>query len=418
MSPEPSRLPDQPKNGSKQVLATLDNVQHLIKDAGIRPRYNVIKKRLEIAVPDHQGTADNLENATMTTVVSLAAQLGMPTSLVPEYVNAIGDRDAYNPVADWILSKPWDGVSRLPDIIATVVTREGYPDRLKNVLMTKWLLSAVAAALKSKGFKTRGVLTLQGPQGTGKTSWAQSLVSDLTLRNSVIKLDHHMDGSNKDSLLGAITNWIVEFGELESSFRKDVAKLKGFITADSDRVRKPYARAESEYPRRTVFLATVNDANFLVDTTGNTRWWTIPVERLDFNHGIDMQQLFAELAVQFRNGGQWWLTTAEEAELEEQNNRHRTISATADIVRDALDLDRADEKLDAWTATEVLMKLQFRLPISNANAKECAAVLRELLGSPKRINGREKWRVPFREPAPDTWKKPTASDEIDPNTIF
>ncbi|MEO6747928.1 MAG: VapE domain-containing protein, partial [Caldimonas sp.] len=163
-----------------------------------------------------------------------------------------------NPVADWIRSKPWDKHDRLEDVYATLVHWEDYPAALKKTLMHRWLLSATAAALQPIGFRTRGVLTLQGPQSIGKTAWTKSLVSDLALSHQVVKLDHHMDPHNKDSLLTAITHWIVEIGELDSSFKKDVAKFKGFLTQEQDKVRRPYAKVDSEYARRTVFCATVN----------------------------------------------------------------------------------------------------------------------------------------------------------------
>ncbi len=99
------------------------------------------------------------------------------------------------------------------------------------------------------------MLTFQGPQGIGKTSWVKALVSEPKLRDSVVKLDHHLDTSNRDSILGAIENRFVEIGELDSSFRKDVARLKGFITSDNDRVRRPYGRRECDYPRQTLFVA-------------------------------------------------------------------------------------------------------------------------------------------------------------------
>lgn len=81
--------------------------------------------------------------------------------------------------------------------------------------------SAVAAALKPTGFKARGVLTLQGSQSIGKTSWISALMPDQVLREICIKLDHHLDASNKDSLITAVSHWIVEIGELDSSFKKD-----------------------------------------------------------------------------------------------------------------------------------------------------------------------------------------------------
>lgn len=389
-----AKLPDQPRSGSDRTLATIDNVAAIMIEAGISARYNVIKKKTQILLPDHDGTADNLDNVSLTTIVSLAAQHGMPTGHVGEYVNAIADSHAYNPVADWIRSHPWDGTDRLPAFYATVTEQEGYPVTLKQVLLHKWLLSAVSAALHPK-YHGRGVLTLQGPQGIGKTSWVRSLVSDPDLCEAVVKLDHHLDGSNKDTVLLAISNWIVEIGELDSSFKKDVARLKGFLTADSDKVRRPYDRRESEYPRRTVFAATVNESAFLVDTTGNSRWWTIAVAKLDFRHGIDMQQLFAQLAVELGDDGEWWLSRDEEAMLAALNARHTVTSVVVERVMAVIDMER--QQTEAVTASQLLRIAGIDNP-TNPQAKECGGLLRELLGEPSRIQGIMKWRVPLREP--------------------
>lgn len=389
-----SQLPDQPRSGSDRTLATIANVEAIMTEAGITARYNIIKKKTQILLPNYGGTADNFDNVSLTTIVSLAAQHGMPTGHVGEYVNAIADGHAYNPVADWIRSLPWDGTDRLPAFYATVTEQEGYPVTLKQVLLHKWLLSAVAAALHPK-YHGRGVLTLQGPQGIGKTSWVRSLVSDADLCEAVVKLDHHLDGSNKDTVLLAISNWIVEIGELDSSFKKDVARLKGFLTADSDKVRRPYDRRESEYPRRTVFAATVNESAFLVDTTGNSRWWTIAVAKLDFRHGIDMQQLFAQLAAELAGGGEWWLSLAEEASLAERNARHTMTSVVVERVMEAIDMDARPVK--AFTPSQVLRLAGIENP-TNTQAKECGSLLRELFGEPSRIQGLMKWRVPLREP--------------------
>jgi putative DNA primase/helicase len=264
------------------------------------------------------------------------------------------------------------------------------------LLLKRWVISAVAAALEPEGFSCRGVLTLQGPQSIGKTRWANALVSDPALAKQVIKLGHHLDGANKDSLLGAITHWIVEIGELDSSFKKDIARLKGFLTNDADKVRRPYGKGDSEYPRRSVFCATVNDPKFLVDTTGNSRFWVIPVTRVDYGHGIDMQQLFAQLAEDFKNGERWWLSSSEDGCLEEYNKRHRNVSVVEERILAELALDRKDERqLPAMTATEVLKEVGIDHP-TNGQCKEATTVLREHLGESRRIKGLEKWRVPLK----------------------
>lgn len=410
----PLNFPDKTPPGHNRLPATIDNVAHLLDHEGITVRYNVIKKKDEICIPGHQGTSDNVDNVTLTRIVSSASKHGLPTGHVQGFVQAIADRNAYNPVADWIRSYKWDGMDRLHKLYATVIEKPDYPGALKETLIRKWLLSAAAAALVPAGFKCRGVLTLQGPQGVGKTSWVKSLVTDAKLRDEVVKLDHHLDAGNKDTILGAIANWIVEIGELESSFKKDIARLKGFLTADADRVRRPYDRRESEYARRTVFLATVNDANFLTDTTGNTRWWVIPVQSLNFQHGIDMQQVFAQLALDLDGGAQWWLTGEEEAMLESLNQRHQTISAIAEKLAEYVDPDGIDgPRVARVTASEMLEVMGYKLP-TNPQARECGAALRQLFGDPKKYRGILRWSVPLKEPTADVWKSVHEREIIEP----
>jgi putative DNA primase/helicase len=392
---EPRDFPDKPLGGNTPP-ATVDNVRHMLAANGVTARYNVIKKKTEIVVPWLVGTAENADSVAMTHILSLASRYGMPTGLVPGVVEALGDENAYNPAAVWMKSRPWDGVDRLPAMYRTLTVRPGYPEALRDILVHKWLLSVAAAALMPDGFRTRGVLTLQGPQGIGKTSWGLSLIDDPVLKKTLIKTDHHLDAGNKDSLLGVIDHLIAEIGELESSLRRDVSRLKGFLTSGSDKLRRPYGRVTVEYQRRTVFYATVNAADFLVDTTGNTRWWTIPVVAIDFDHGVDMQQLFAQLAVELEAGGKWWLTAEEEALLEEQNSHHRSFSLVQDQLLAVIDPDVEDTLPHPYvTASETLEAASIDHP-TNAQAKECASLLREWFGEPKRIHGRFKWRVPFR----------------------
>lgn len=401
-------FPHQPRNGKSQLPCTIPNLKHLLDMYGITVRYNAISKKLDITIPGHCGSPDNLDNIAYAQICSLAALNGMANTSIPSALEAIGDRNQFNPVADWINSNKWDGTDRLEVFYATLAQREDYPLELKVILMRRWIIGAVAAVLMPNGFKARGVLTLQGPQSIGKTSWISELVSNPILRDSVVKLDHHLDAGNKDSLITAITHWIVEIGELDSSFKKDIARLKGFLTAGSDKLRRPYGRTNSEYQRRTVFCATVNDENFLVDSTGNTRWWTIPVTSINFNHSIDMQQLFAQVATLFTAGEAWWLTKDEEALLELQNSNHRTISSIHERILGVLDLSRVNAPgLPAMTATELLKEADIRYP-SQAQFKECHAVLRELLGAPKKINGSMKWRIPLIQ---NNWSplKPTTN---------
>lgn len=391
----PDSFPNQPRKGSNVIPPTIANVKNLLKRYDVNARYNVICKKPNITLPGVSGTVENYDSIAMTHIINLANLNGMSASSIPEIVMAIADQNQFNPAADWIRSKPWDGVDRIPTICETIMAQDDFSDELKIVLMYRWLLSVAAAALVISGFKARGVLTLQGAQSKGKSSWIGSLVPDEMLRAMLVKGEFHLDGANKDSVLTAISHWIVEIGELDSSFKKDIARQKALLTADRDKIRVPYGRTACEYPRRTVFAATVNDSNFLVDTTGNSRWWTICVKSINYKHGIDMQQVFAQLAVDLDKGEQWWLTPKEEIELEKSNANHKAISVIYELIVSALDIDRIGESnLPAMSAIELLKHLGIERP-RNADCKECAAILRDMLGEHKRINGINKWRIPL-----------------------
>lgn len=411
---DPASFPNPAADDKGKPPTTIGNVIHLLRKYGIDIRYNVIKKKLEITWPGQAGTTDNRDQVALTTIISLAALNRLKTGAIPSILEVIGDRNPHNPVADLIMSKRWDGIDRLEAFQNTLVEREDFPKPLKDVLIYRWLISAVAAALMPQGFYGRGILTLQGPQSIGKTSWIRALITDPILRELALKLDHHLDAGNKDTIITAVSHWIVEIGELDSSLKKDVARLKGFITSDRDKLRKPYGRADSEYQRRTVFCASVNDHAFLVDPTGNTRFWTIPVTKIDYQHTIDMQQLWAQIAVDFQKGERWWLDRHEEALLEKLNQEHRAVSAIRERLMGAIDHTGSITEPKAYSATTALQKVGIERP-SNQQCKEAGGILRELYGDPKKIQGVFKWRVPFIKDKPDKFSKylPEPDDDDD-----
>ncbi|NCU10712.1 MAG: hypothetical protein GXC70_00890 [Sphingomonadaceae bacterium] len=382
---DPQEFPNPPRD--KKLPITLPNVEHMLDGLGFEVCFNVITKEV-IGRKDGKPCA-------MIDIISAACEYSLASGWFGSFLNEIAQRNPLNPIKDWIRSCPWDGVDRLPAIYATITPVDDYPIELRDILLHRWLLSATAAAmLEGRRFHARGVLTLQGGQGIGKTTWVSHLMPPGELRNEVIKRDHLLDASNKDSIIGAIKHWITEIGELDSSFRKDVGRIKGFLTNDCDRLRPPYGRTEVKYDRRTVFAATVNDQKFLVDDSGNGRWWVIAADAIDYQHTVPMQQVFAQLNEELRAGAQWWLTAEEDQMLGIYNLRHRAVSAIAERIREFVDLDAiGTEKGKYMTAIEVLSEIGVGSP-SNNQCRECGAVLRELFGQPKRVQGRDKWRVP------------------------
>lgn len=369
-----------PNIGSNgQPLNTRPNVERLLDNYSISAKYNEISKDVEVLVPGVSSGSDARDNCAVSEILSLAALNRLPMSNIEGHIKTIAVRNTYNPVRDFINQREWDGRSRFADLLNTISTPDDYSRDLLAMLVRRWLLSAVAAAYLEAGFWSKGVLVFQGEQSLGKTAWFKALLPPDN--RNLVKVGATIDPSNKDSVASAISHWLVELGELDATFRKaDIAKLKAFISQDRDDLRRPYDRLESKYQRRTVFFASVNPKHFLADDTGNVRWWTIPVTAVNYEHGIDTQQLWAEVLSWFEAGERWWLDRDEEAMLEVVNEQHGQTDPIEEMILARFDWN--SDRLAAYiemTATDVLLAIGQDRP-TKSQATQCGNILRKLTG--------------------------------------
>ncbi|MDT9046437.1 hypothetical protein RSW36_25135, partial [Escherichia coli] len=101
-------------------MNTVENLAYLLDEYGIQVRYNQTRKAVEINLPGKTYTIDNRSNASLYELNSICVRNRMPQAMLTEYVKLIADQNSYNPVRDWIASKPWDGNTRLPALFATL----------------------------------------------------------------------------------------------------------------------------------------------------------------------------------------------------------------------------------------------------------------------------------------------------------
>jgi putative DNA primase/helicase len=375
-----------------QPINTVENLEYVIGEYGITARYNEVRKQVELNIPGRRGrTLDNRANVALAELNSICARNRMPQSMLADYVKVLADRNTYNPVCDWIKSKPWDGTPRIQALLDTV-TVDG-DATLKNKLIYRWLLSAVSALFKPFGFTSHGVLVFTGPQGQGKTSWVKALVPE---DMGVVLEGATLDPNNKDTVVNAVSHWLVELGELDATFRKsDIARLKSFVTQAVDKLRRPYDRVESEYQRRTVFFASVNEGRYLVDTSGNRRWWTVPVLSVNYRHTIDVQQVWAELLTHFERGEQHWLLDDEQKGVNDLNTDHEAVDPVEEMIAAHFDWQAlAGIGYRDMTASEVLSEIGYDKP-NKAQATHCSTVLKKLTGADSRKTGsRRVFKMP------------------------
>ena len=149
------------------------------------------------------------------------------------------------------------------------------------------LIGAVRRAF-NPGCKHDTTCILSGDQGARKSSFWSVL-------GGPFFSDSLGDLSSKDDLLKLHRSWVMEWAELDHvTSRKHAGQVKSFLTTQSDLFRAPYGKAVEHTPRRGIIVGSTNRTEgFLVDDTGNRRFWVIPTTRNEASP-IDTGTLAAE----------------------------------------------------------------------------------------------------------------------------
>ena len=337
-------------------LDVTENLKYLLDYYKISVRWNMMKRLRDVSVPGVKFYNEESENASLTYIINLAVKNYFNIRRVDKHLDQISWDNLYHPVREWILSKPLTKKSIFNDFLNTIQTTN---NNLSYILIKRWMLSAVYALFSDNNFCAQGVLVLQGETGTHKSSFIMSLAPE-SMR--AIKGGLSLDPAKKDDIFTSSEYWIAELGELDATFRKaDIARLKSHITNDIDDVRRPHAVRNSKMIRRTVYAATVNESRFLVDTTGNRRWWTVSVtEPINTRHGLDMQQIWREIYEMYLMGESPTLLEHEMKQLNDINKEFEFLDPFEEKLEMHFDWDCPDRQL--MTSTQVLADIGYDKP--------------------------------------------------------
>lgn len=380
-------------------LFTEANFKILLKEYKIEIKFDVIKKKLMILLNNVK--YPNINQAIIK--IKLLCRLNhLETGLVNEAIHSIGIENEFNSWKEWVESKKWDGINRLPEFYETVETNSEYI-KLKEIYLNKWLLQMIHVTCvndEDRPKVARMVLTFQGTTFKGKTSWLSGLVPpfmhDYTLTGLIL------DTSKDTSIKKFISHIFVELGELAATYKKsDIESLKNIISAPVDVLDIKYIPHAEEHRRRTVFLATVNETNFLQDQTGNSRFLCLPVISCNGYHHVHMQQLYAQLLVHAKaNPNENYNLTDEEITLQtEINSGLESISVLQEKFEEKFNLE-VTEYLEGYNATQVLEILN--IPLSLMAAKKSLvndmAKILDKMGFERKRNPRGWLLPPLRFP--------------------
>lgn len=276
---------------------------------GLQTRRNGMLFELEISVKD-PATGREFQ-VDEEWAVTRAEHHCLSTDFIRRYMAT--NAAEYHPVVDWLRSIPaWDGEDHIGRFMDCLTLGAEISPEQARTLVTTWLIGAVSAP--HNGFAGRPidqgppVLVLIGPQGIGKSRLLAKLVPD----RSWVKTEQTLVTGDKDSVMALTRCWLVELGELDETMRRSSdGSSKQFLTRAEDVYRKPYGRLALHCPRRTAYIASINERRFLRDPTGNRRFLPLPVERIDLTALPAPEELWAQAYALFMEGRQWWLTPEE-----------------------------------------------------------------------------------------------------------
>lgn len=362
--------------GTIHLQPTYANFKVMCKLYNISIESDMIRRRM--IVPEDirsQHGINEAENAYMLSVQDQCVREGIltTTNQIHAWIKAAADEHRFNPIRDYLEQQaqtyqipPEQCGAAMRQVFDCLqfdedLTEDQY--RAYGSLFVKWLVQCVAMAHNEQGsYGAEFVLVLQSKrQGIGKTSFFRQLCSVPELKDYFLE-GRSMNPANKDDVLENTSCWICELGELESTTRKrEMDRIKAFLTNSSDRVRAPYDAADRTYPRFTCYAGTVNEADFLRES--GRRFVVFPIVGVDLDKlkAQDINRLWAEAyQVYCFDHNAFRLDKNETQAVIADSEQFRSVFTEEQSVRDLLDWEADISQWRERTASEIARVLDLK----------------------------------------------------------
>ncbi|PWJ38642.1 VapE domain-containing protein [Sediminitomix flava] len=318
------------------VPSSEDNVENYL-NKNYRFRYNTVLERTEFKTSrqrkyrslhkfDYNSIKRELNNAGYKISTSALRDL-----LESNFVHQIDPFECY--LEKVCKRHKADGIDYIGQLVKTITFSK---DPIQNKAMQevfypyfrKWMIAFVATMYK-EGVYNENALIFIGDQGIGKTKWL------LKLMPQELKTYIHqglLRKNNNDTLTKISQNGLIIMDELDTLRDSEATSLKAILSQKQIQFRKSFARHDETYDRKASFVGTSNKDNLLIDETGNRRFLIYKVDRLDHNHKINMNKVFAQALRLFKRGERYWFNEQETASINKRNQQFTVTSNEEEIL--------------------------------------------------------------------------------------
>lgn len=356
-----------------------------------RIRYNSFSQQIEI-------DSKVLEGAERF-YLSLAEQgFKVSKELAIDCLIQVAHENPYDPVRLYLEHVAATVEPAIIDYLATSYLRPedgqfGAGPSIYDHMLRCTLIGAVRRAFEP-GAKHDTACVLMGDQGARKSSFWEAL-------GGPFFSDALGDISSKDDLMVLHRSWIMEWAEIDHIMgRKQAGQVKAFLSQGTDLFRVPYGKATEAFPRRGIIVGSTNrSTGFLVDETGNRRFWVIPTTKTEADP-IDTPTLMAErdaiwsAAVhEYRKGERNYLPADLATKVSEENEAYQVENPWKGPIADWLNEAR-NQGIEL--TSEAILSKAIAKPTerqSKADQMQVAAIMRDMgYGKVRRtIAGVQRW---------------------------
>ena len=379
---------------SNELLAML---RAPAKDGSPQFRYNVFTQQIEILGK----VAEGVERFYLQ-LGEMGYKAGKEMAL--DCLVEVAHENPYDPVQLYLEHVAAQVEPTYIDRLASTYLRPADADltepTLYDVMLKKTLIGAVRR-IYEPGCKHDHACVLMGDQGARKSSFWSALAGPFFS-------DALRDISSKDDLMVLHRSWMMEWAELDHiTSKKHAGQVKQFLSQCTDMFRVPYGKATEAFPRRSIIVGSTNrDSGFLVDETGNRRFWVIPVT-CTISKPIDVPNLLLErdaiwsaAVAAYRNGESNELALEHQVAIEAENSNYLIESPWRGPIEAWL---QAPHNRSKPITGDLLLSEAIAKPVerqTRADQMQVASILRDL-GYKKRrqmVDGIQKWV--FCQPRP------------------